>query len=172
MAPGRDPDAAPDPFSAKEQSLAAARLQELGERLVRLEERDLATVPIADDLRDAVLEARRIKPRTEELRRQLQLVGKLMRKAGDIEAITARLDFLESGAGAAELQKRAAAWRARLLEGGDEALQALLAECPWVERQPVRQLVRRVGRAPEGPARARGERELDAELRRLLSGPG
>ena len=52
-------------------------LQKLGEELVTLRESDLQAMPLDEDLRDAVLEARRIKAHGA-LRRQKQYIGKLM----------------------------------------------------------------------------------------------
>ena len=52
-------------------------LQELGEELITLRESELQAMPLDEDLRDAVLEARRIKAHGA-LRRQKQYIGKLM----------------------------------------------------------------------------------------------
>jgi len=169
MSPGREADQEPDEFNSKDQAAAADELQWLGARLVRLSERELATVPLADDLRDAVLEAKRLKPRTEELRRQVQFIGRLMRKA-EVEPIAARLQRLENGDEAALLQRQAEEWRARLLGEGDAAIQVFVDERPATDRLRLRQLVRNVGRlAVATPAREKGERELEGELRKLLA---
>ena len=53
-------------------------LQKLGEELITLKESDLESLPLDDNLRDAVLEARQIKAHGA-LRRQKQYIGKLMR---------------------------------------------------------------------------------------------
>ena len=52
-------------------------LQKLGEELITLRESDLQAMPLDEELRDAVLEARRIKAHGA-LRRQKQYLGKLM----------------------------------------------------------------------------------------------
>ena len=52
-------------------------LQKLGEELITLRESDLQAMPLDEELRDAVLEARRIKAHGA-LRRQKQYIGKLM----------------------------------------------------------------------------------------------
>ena len=71
-------------------------LQALGEQLTRLADTQLATIPLEDDMRDALAELKRIKSH-EARRRQVQLIGKLMRDA-NVEAIRAAL---------AELKRRA-----------------------------------------------------------------
>ena len=53
-------------------------LQKLGEELITLKESDLDRLPLDDNLREAVLEARQMKAHGA-LRRQKQYIGKLMR---------------------------------------------------------------------------------------------
>jgi len=64
-------------------------LQKLGEELITLKESDLDSLPLDDNLRDAVLEARQIKAHGA-LRRQKQYIGKLMRHI-DPEPIRAEM---------------------------------------------------------------------------------
>lgn len=168
--PDDDPGLPEGVESARSRARAAAELQELGERLVRVNAKALAAIPLDEPLREAVALARRLRPRTEALRRQLQHIGRLMRQT-DAPAIAAALDRITLGRAAAELQREAEQWRDRLLGEGDPALLALLTDAQHPERQRLRQLVRRVAkRAPGTPARAAGEVELCAELRRLLAG--
>jgi len=67
-------------------------LQKLGEELVTLRESDLKAMPLDEELRDAVLEARRMKARGA-LRRQKQYIGKLMGRL-DPEPIREALERL------------------------------------------------------------------------------
>lgn len=67
-------------------------LQKLGEELLTLKDTELGTLPIDEELRDAVLEARQIKAHGA-LRRQKQYIGKLMRHV-DPEPIRAALERL------------------------------------------------------------------------------
>jgi ribosome-associated protein len=53
-------------------------LQKLGEELIALKESDLGSLPLDDNLREAVLEAKQMKAHGA-LRRQKQYIGKLMR---------------------------------------------------------------------------------------------
>ncbi len=53
-------------------------LQKLGEELLTLRDSDLEDIELDEDLREAVIEARRIRSRGA-LRRQKQYIGKLMR---------------------------------------------------------------------------------------------
>lgn len=67
-------------------------LQKLGEALLTLKDTELETMPIDEELRDAVLEARQMKAHGA-LRRQKQYIGKLMRRV-DAEPIRAALERL------------------------------------------------------------------------------
>ena len=68
-------------------------LQKLGEELITLRETDLQTVPLDEDLREAVIEARRMK-KHGALRRQKQYIGKLMGRLDDPEPIREALERL------------------------------------------------------------------------------
>ena len=163
----------PSPDNARSQAVAAAELQDVGARLLRLKPEQLAGIPLADDLREAVVEAQRLEPRTEARRRQIQFIGKLMRNDGvDAVAIARLIDDIDSGAHADRLERRAQRWRERLLAEGDGGLSALVTECPNAERQRLRQLIRKASKiAPGTPAREQAERELAAALRGTLGRP-
>lgn len=92
----------------------AHELQRLGDALIALRPEQLASMPIGEVLRDAIELARRIKAR-EGLRRQRQLIGKLMRDA-DADAIREALEAGSAGHRAEVALARAAEdWRERLL---------------------------------------------------------
>ena len=109
----------PSKNARKREQLA---LQELGEHLIPLKNDELESIGLNEELLNAVRAAARMKSHGA-LRRQKQLIGKLMRQA-DADLVRARLD--SSGArDRAEKQMFAKAekWRDRLLTGGSEALQ-------------------------------------------------
>ena len=103
-----------------------AALQELGEQLIRLPSSQLDTLPLGDDLRAAIEQAARIKSHSA-LRRQRQLIGKLMRDA-DADSIENAFHAL----GGQERQakrvfKMAEQWRDRIVREGHEAISAYAA---------------------------------------------
>ena len=116
-------------------------LQALGKKLVDLSEENLRKMELPDDLLSAILEAKRIRQRGAG-RRQLQYVGKLMRKV-DAEVIQQHYDdiTLQSNEAVNHLHK-IEEWRNRLLEQGDHGLEAFLQEHPTADRQQIRQLIR------------------------------
>lgn len=132
-------------------------LQALGEKIIALSEAQRAKLPLSDDMLAAVEETGRIRAR-EARRRHMQYVGKLMRKE-DTEAIQAAFDEFEQE----KLRRdhafhRLERWRDRLIEEGDEAVEAFVADFPDADRQALRQLIRNAQReraADKPPASSR-----------------
>ncbi|MBA1145665.1 DUF615 domain-containing protein [Ectothiorhodospiraceae bacterium WFHF3C12] len=137
----------------------AETLRELGRRLTALSAEQLSEIPLDAEIAEAVDEWRRIRSR-EAQRRQIQRIGKLLRQVdtGPIQAGLDRLDHSSSLA-KAELHQ-AERWRERLLEQGDEAVQAFVAEYPGVEIQPLRQLIRNTRREQQAGKPPKAYREL------------
>jgi len=122
-------------------------LQDLGAELVELNDQQLATVDLPENLLDAVMAARRM-TKFEARRRQLQYIGKLMRGI-DPEPIRSRLDAYKAVSSAHTARLHALErWRLRLLED-DEALTELLREHPHADAARLRALVRNTLRERE-----------------------
>jgi len=116
----------------------------LAETLAALSEPQLARVPLADELREEVQRTRAITSHIAR-KRQTQFLAKQMRKLDDesIEAIRYALGTdREKAHRETAAMHRMETWRARLLDGGDEALGEFIAEHPSADRQRLRQLVR------------------------------
>lgn len=145
-------------------------LQALGERLVDLNAAQLATVPLPEDLREAVLEAQRIHSR-EGRRRQLQYVGKLMR-AVDPEPIRARLAAWDGQSReATAAHHRVERWRLRLLDD-DAALTDFAREHPHADLQRLRACVREARKERLAAGEPRHFRELFRLIRDVESAAG
>jgi ribosome-associated protein len=133
-------------------------LQSLGVKLVALPESQIADMPMEDRLREAVLEAKRITSH-EAKRRQMQYVGKLMRKI-DPEPLRERLEAMTGhSARAAAQHRRLEGWRERLL-ADDEALTAFAAEHPGADLQALRTLIRNTRKEQKEAKPPRSYREL------------
>lgn len=116
-------------------------LQELGETLVKLSNRDLQRVPVDEDLKAEILKARSIQQR-EGRRRQLQFIGKLMRSI-DCTPIEAALQQMAAGNRAEARQFHALEdMRDQLIANADNALENILQTYPNADRQHLRQLIR------------------------------
>lgn len=149
----------------------ASALQALGERLVELSPAQLNRIPLSEALREAVVEAQRIRQRGGR-RRQLQFIGKLMRQV-DAEPIAAAVQALDAqGLRAAAAQRRVEQWRERLLAEGDTALAELLEACPEADRQQLRQAVRSARQEQQAGRPPRAQRALLRLLRDLLEDAG
>lgn len=108
----------PSKSARKRENLA---LQTLGERLIALAPEQLASIPLDESLHEAILAAKSIRSHGA-LRRQKQLIGKLMRRA-DPAPIAAALDAFGSDARLEkEVFRQAEKWRERLTSGGAAAL--------------------------------------------------
>jgi ribosome-associated protein len=128
-----------------EKKRKAIQLERLGESLVKLSADKLARVPMPDDLRAAVIEARRIATKTSArggYRRQINFIGRIMRTL-DAEPIAASLDAMRvEDAPSAAAFREAEHWRDRLVSEGDAALEELMRTHPNVDATRVRQLMR------------------------------
>jgi ribosome-associated protein len=133
-------------------------LQSLGAKLVDLPESQIAEMPLDDGLREAVLEAKRIKSH-EAKRRQMQYIGRLMREI-DPGPLRERLEAITGhSAQAAAQHRRLEGWRERLL-ADDAALTAFAAEYPEADLQAVRTLIRNARKEQKEAKPPRAYREL------------
>jgi ribosome-associated protein len=97
-------------------------LQQLGEYLIPLKSAELDSIGLNEELLQAVRAAARMKSHGA-LRRQKQLIGKLMRQA-DADLVRNRLDELGARDRAEkQMFARAEKWRDRLLSGDPTALE-------------------------------------------------
>lgn len=122
----------------------AEAVLELAERLVELPPSQLAKLPIADPIRDAIAETRRITAQVAR-KRQLHFLAKQMRREDD-EAMDAIRQALDHDRATARRETAALhqleRWRERLLDEGDEALGELADAHPALDRHHLRQLIR------------------------------
>jgi len=137
-------------------------LQQLGERLIGLSADELQALPIDERLRDAVVAASKIRAHGA-LRRQKQLIGKLMRSC-DPEPIRHALAARESDD---RLAKRVFAdaerWRDRITADGDDAIHEF-CEKTGAAAAPLTELLGRIRTAPG----ERAEKTLRRQLFRAI----
>ena len=152
--------------SKTQRKKAVHELQDLGVELVELSDERLAAIELPERLRDAVVEARGITAH-EARRRQMQYIGKIMRKV-DAEPIRAALDVWRTRSdGHTAAHKRIERWREQLL-ADDAALAALAAEYPRAETSRLAALIRNVARERSAGQPPRSYRELYQALRALI----
>lgn len=157
-------------------------LQALGEDLLTLRGDLMARLSLPEKLTDSLAEARRI-TNFEGRRRQMQFIGKLMRRLepDTIDAVRAALDEQRLGS-AQETQTlhQAEQWRDRLI-ADDEAFGDWMAQFPATDTQQLRALIRQARKdAPPAdrdaqsrglaPRQGRAYREIFRLVRTQLAG--
>ncbi len=144
-------------------------LQELGEKLVELAPDQLQKIGMPEDLREALLFAKKLK-RGEALRRQLQYIGALMREA-DPEPIRTALETIARGrrqdaAQFHELER----WRDELIKGNDALLEEIIGRFPGADRQRLRMLALNARKEADANKPAKSSRALFRLLQTLVNG--
>ncbi len=115
-------------------------LQSLGAALVELAEARLAGLGLAEPLLDAIAAYKRIRTH-EARRRQMQLIGRLMRSA-DVRPLRQAVGEIELGRAQDSLAlHQAERWRAELI-AEDDAATRFASEHAGVDMQRLRALVR------------------------------
>jgi len=123
----------------------ALETKSLASDLIKLSASLLAQLPLDQNVREAVEEARQIRSHVAR-KRQLQYLAKLLRRT-DTTVITQTIESFQNQArqlGAR--QHRVENWRDFLLESGDTALGKLLEQRRDADGQAIRQLLRNVQR--------------------------
>ena len=159
-------------------------LQDLGKELLTLRSDLFDAVGLPDKLVEAIVEAKRI-TNFEGKRRQMQYVGKLMRKLDPeiVEAARTALEEQHKGSAAEKLRLHLAEqWRDRLI-ADDATLPQWMDEYPNTDTQQLRALIRQARKdAPPvdkaavsqglAPRKGRAYRELFQLVREHLGGTG
>ena len=123
----------------------AVDLQKIGERLTKLKPNELSQADLPEEVLDAITTLQRIRS-NEARRRQLQFIGKLMRRI-DIEPVLTLLDKLDGQSAAARFEfHQLERWRERLIAEPD-ALTEYLNNHPQADRQQLRQQLNKVRKA-------------------------
>ena len=143
----------------------AEELKRLGAELVDLGKNSLDKIPLDERLRNEIELAQRIKK--EGRRRQLQLIGKMLR-ARDVEPIQTALDKLKNRHNQqVSLFHKLEALRDRLVEEGDDAIPSILALYPEADRQQLRSLVRNAQKEKAANKPPKAYRQIFQYLRDL-----
>lgn len=165
--PDQQPDDTPPSRTQRKHEVEA--LQTLGRALTGLARDQLKRIPMPDDLRNAILDWHRF-PKHEAQRRQLQYIGRLMRKI-DPAPIEEALAHVRGESAAAKAHFHSLErWRERLLTDPD-GLTAWMAEHPESDAQPLRTLIRNAAREAAQGKPPKSSRELFRLLRETIEHP-
>ena len=159
-----EPDQPPSKSSRKRDMTA---LQNLGAQLVDLNEQQLGSMQLPEDLLEAVLEAKRL-TKHEAKRRQLQYIGRVMRDT-DADPIRERLEeWRGQGREHTAQLHNLERWRDELL-AGDPALERFLGQYPGADSQKLRSLIRNARREQGAALPPKSYRELFRVLRDMTT---
>jgi len=168
---------APDAPSRTELKAASERLQDLGEELLTLRADLFEALPLPEELKDAILDARRITAFGAR-RRQLQFIGRLMHRltAEELSAVDAALAIQHHrSADEARRLHLAEKWREALV-AGDAACGAWLVAFPDTDAQQLRALIRQARKdaraMASGGRHGHAYRELFVLVRAALAAGG
>ncbi|MDZ7277165.1 ribosome biogenesis factor YjgA [Pantoea eucrina] len=143
----------------------AEELKRLGAELVELGKNSLDKIPLDEDLRTAIELAQRIK--MEGRRRQLQLIGKMLRQR-DEEPIRQALDKLKNRHNQqVALFHKLEQLRDRLVENGDDAVAEVLNLYPHADRQQLRSMIRNAQKEKAANKPPKSARQIFQYLREL-----
>ncbi len=147
----------------------AERLQKLGKRLIDIDDAVLDEIGLADELRDAIDAARRIKQH-EARRRQLQYIGRLMREtATDAVTVQSAIDRAEGRDGDQKRKfKQVETLRHDLLSGSSSRYEWLLKTYPQADAAHLKQLIRDAAGEKKRPGTKRAARALFRFLMQLI----
>lgn len=143
----------------------AEELKRLGAELVDLGKNALDRIPLDEELRTAIELAQRIKK--EGRRRQLQLIGKMLRSR-DEDPIRQALDKLKNRHNQqVALFHKLEAIRDRLVEQGDDAMVEVLTLWPQADRQQLRSMIRNAQKEKAANKPPKAYRQIFQYLREL-----
>lgn len=152
--------------SKSQKKRESTALQALGTELVKLSRERLAKIQMPDSLRDALLEAQKISAHGAK-KRQLQLIGKLMRGV-DAAPLQAAMDEINGTSEAAIAhQKRLERLRTQVMED-EAAFSEIARDYPTADIQHLRQLRRNALKEAQQARPPRAYRELFRQLRDLV----
>lgn len=157
-------DEPPSKSARKRQMLS---LQAMGESLLDLNEKQLATIPIDDErLVSAIRECRQIHSHSAR-KRHLQYIGRLMRDIDPAPIEQALLELRHARQHSANAFHDLEQLRADILSGGLDAVELAMTRFPQGDRQHLRQLVLQHQRETQREQPPAASRKLFRYLREL-----
>ncbi len=165
-----------DDSTRHDQKKESDALQALGKELLDLPLKTLTRLQLPEKLHDALLDYPHL-PSFEAKRRQMQFIGKLMRKLDPETLEAVRVALAEQHRAPAEetaVLHEAERWRDRLI-ADDDALGGWIETHPATDAQQLRALVRqarkdiRAGKPGEAPRQGKAYREVFQLVREQLA---
>jgi ribosome-associated protein len=160
-----DENETPSKTQLKRESQA---IRDLGKRLVALPAEQLARIPLDEQVLDAIALAQRIQNKRSALKRHYQFLGKLLRARDTDPVFNALAEIDNASQQSIQLHHRAERWRDRVIDQGNDAIEALVAEITQADRQKLRQLWRNHQNAQTDAKRIQHSRLIYKEIKHSL----
>jgi len=141
------------------------QLQDFGQKLIEMSKHQRSRLPLTDDLKDAMIVADKIRNKNEALRRHIRHIAKILLET-DLAPIYQAIDVMAN-----KHQQETAKFtrlenlRDELIEQGNDAIEALLAEFEQLERQKLKQLVRHAAKEKKADKIGKHYKNLFAYLK-------
>ena len=120
----------------------AQALRKLVEKICNLGEQSFKSLVLPPDVKDALIVARKLKPKSDERRRQLQYVAKLQRNYDDMD-LEQQVNMLGASAKEDPNTMRLEKLRENMLTGGVEVLNGFCSLVLDTDRNKLRNLVKK-----------------------------
>ncbi len=141
------------------------QLQDFAQSIVEMSKHQRSRLPLSEDLKDAMIVADKIRNKHEALRRHIRHIAKILLET-DLDPIYQAIDVM-ANKHQQETAKfvRLESLRDELIEQGNEAIEALLAEFENMERQKLKQLVRNAAKEKKAEKLGKHYKNLFAYLK-------
>lgn len=144
---GFDHEAEEESRSAHKREAQAIR--KLVEKIADLGEQSYKALTLPDDLRAAITMARKLRPRSDERRRQLQYAAKILRGYEDLD-LQSQINLLGASAKEDPNAMRLELLREEFITRGKEAIDAFCALITDTDRNKLRQYVKKAAEEAAG----------------------
>lgn len=135
-------DAEPEEESRSAHKREAQAIRRLVDEIADLGDQRFKSLEMPEDLRIAIVEARRLRPRSDERRRQLQYAAKVLRDYPELD-LRARMNMQGASSKEDPDIMRLERLRMELISNGIGAVNALCQLCPELDRNVLRNLVKK-----------------------------
>ena len=131
-----------EPKSKSQKKRDADALQKVGVKLVALSMDKLDSLPMSPQLKQAIIDAKSLRSHGA-IRRQAQLIGKLMRTDQSDDLLDAYQALLAEDSAQTAGFHEVEQWRDRLINEGKEVLTEFIDSYPMADAQQLRQLIKK-----------------------------
>jgi len=135
-------DAAPDEMSRSAHKREAQAIRKLVEKIADLGDQSFKSLVIPTDVLEALNVARKLKKNSDERRRQLQYVAKLLRAYDDTD-LENQVNMLGASSKTDPLTMKLEKLRENLIDGGVEVVNGLCSLILDIDRNKLRNLVKK-----------------------------